>query len=108
MVHGEDDHPHAREVPGDARQSLQAIEAGHGNIHQHHIRLVRFDQVKDLAAITGLTRDSTPGSFSSSARMPARTSVWSSASRTRMGLVEGFNLRKCSYSSDQDWGMRPL
>src|SRR5947209_2834577 len=55
LMHGENDDMYLREAPADLGSGFKAVEIGHGNVHDNHMRLEAFDHVKRLAAIPCLT-----------------------------------------------------
>src|ERR1019366_6582434 len=54
VVHGQDDDPHAGKIPDHALRRFQAVETGHGDVHQNHLRSLRLDQIQNFAAIARL------------------------------------------------------
>ena len=54
-VDRQNDHPHLRKCFGQMPGRLESIQFRHRQIHQHYLRLVRFDEPNGLSAITGLS-----------------------------------------------------
>ena len=65
-----------------------AVGAGHPHVHQHHVRCQGSAHVDATAAVGGLAHNLHAVLGSRTMRKPARTSVWSSTSRTRIERVD--------------------
>src|ERR1043166_134161 len=57
FVARENNHLHVRKVFMDTPSGFEAIETWHGNVHENHVWLKRFDHFERRAAIAGFTED---------------------------------------------------
>jgi hypothetical protein len=82
----EDGHAHARErgIGRDLAGRLEAVHARHADVHQHDVGRVGPDPRDGLGAVSDFADDLDVVGVLEQRTEPDRTSVWSSASKTRI------------------------